>query len=152
MGLGPFQQRAVLVMHVYGSRFPVIHYCIAHAAVTAAFVTGTFCLSSLSNIDLCCLLSTQKLCKLNAEHPCSGSLMSGVVAQENQDIVRVFSGQVGNTNLCHQSYFGCKCVHVEPSMCFQLSSACPSRVCKTFQLGSACVLCYFGSCQGGCVF
>lgn len=101
--MGPSEQRAVLVAHLYGSSFPVIHYCIAHAAATAAFVTGTFCLSPFSSIGLCCLLSDQKLCELNAEHPCSGSLVSGVVAQANQDTASVFSCQVGNANLCHQT-------------------------------------------------
>lgn len=51
----------------------------------------------------CCLLSDQKLCELNAEHPYFGSLVSGVVAQGKQDTARVFSCQVGNANLCHQT-------------------------------------------------
>jgi len=94
-------ERAVLVEHLYGSSFPVIRYCIANAAAAAAaFVTATFCLSPSSNIASRCLVSDWKLCELNAEHPCSGSL---VVAQANQDTVRDFSCQVGNANPCHQT-------------------------------------------------
>lgn len=60
LGLGSSQQRAVLVVHQYGSSSPFIHYCIAQAAASAAFVTGAFCLSPTANIGSCCLLSDQK--------------------------------------------------------------------------------------------
>lgn len=35
----------------------------------------------------------------------------------------VCSCQPGSANLCPQTYFGCDCVHVEPSLCFQSSCA-----------------------------
>lgn len=42
LGLGQFQQRAVLVVHLSGSSFPVIHHCTAHAAAANAFAVVAF--------------------------------------------------------------------------------------------------------------
>lgn len=42
LGLGQFQQRAVLVVHLSGFSFPVIHHCTAHAAAANAFAVVAF--------------------------------------------------------------------------------------------------------------